>query len=481
MAPSVNANRLHEDAPRATVDFLPEQPQKPLTGTKLYQTPQKQLSPRRAHNSLMEAVENQRYAARYEAPGATLPQSAELREVHNPADALKRALQRMWQSTETQRQAVDVLLNQPGMRAMLSKALSKDTNDLTVAAMQSQLQEMEAERLMTLMQLDDVKKNLSAAREEAIGKLNMAEQKKLDELHIAQQQAQNALDEITKALEPIENKREEASRKMEELQSAFDAPVYFLCPPTGGRASKQELIDRVEKAMKAAGFLVQPGDAQAMLTAFSLSAQKREMQFRAETEADAQTALEAFAAALGTQVRGAAADGVQSVVIPGGNAPLFQVHWGSGNKVDHPLVFSVSLDLIGDANAADGWFTPHADLIAHADPQAIPQPLPVFAPVSLECIQKEMLKDEKLSDETLQAISAVRKAVAEAGHPLPLAAVDMMCRFIAATQEDLGVAQAIDRAVAMYAVAHVLDYDLDTEALKHCLAAMPRAMKALNA
>ena len=165
VAPSVNANRLHDSSARTPIDFVPEQNTRPLAGTKLYQTPQKQVSPRRAHNQLMEAVENQRYAARYEAPGATLPQSAELKDVHNPADTLKHALQSMWQCQEGQQQAIDVVLAQPGMRALLSQVISRETNDLTVAAMHGQLQELEAERLMTLMQLDDVKKNLAAARE----------------------------------------------------------------------------------------------------------------------------------------------------------------------------------------------------------------------------------------------------------------------------------------------------------------------------
>ncbi|MBR1585319.1 MAG: hypothetical protein IJ662_07265 [Clostridia bacterium] len=480
VAPSATANRLHDAPSVSPIDFVPEQPAKPLTGTRLYQAPQRPASPRRAHNQLMEAVESQRYAARYEAPGATLPQSAELKEVHNPADALKRALAGMWQSPESQSQAVSVVLAQPGMRALISKAVTSDANDLTVAAMQHQLQDLEAERLMTLMQLDDVKKNLSAAREEAVGKLNMAEQKKLDELHIAQQNTQNALDAAEKSIADIEAKREEAGRQLAELQSAFDGNVAFLCPPVGQEASKQELIDRVDQALKAAGFLVETGDAQAMLTALALTAGTREIQFRADTEPDAQSLMEALAAALGTAAYTDLPAGARPVVLPGGSAPVFLASLAGSPAVRHPLVLLASLGVVADACKEEGWFTPHADLIACADPTAYPRPLPQYPPVSFRCIEKEMLKDGALSDETLQAVGAIRKALAEAGCPLPLATAGMLCRFIAATQDDLGVAQAMDRAMAIYVAAHVLDCGMDAESLKPLLAAMPRTLKALK-
>jgi len=81
---SENANRLN--VPSVTpAEFFPEQPQKPLTGTRLYQGPQRLSAPRRAHNPLMEAVDQQRYAAKYEAPGAVLSQSAQLKDVENPS------------------------------------------------------------------------------------------------------------------------------------------------------------------------------------------------------------------------------------------------------------------------------------------------------------------------------------------------------------------------------------------------------------
>lgn len=485
---SEKANRLDYSSAPAVPDFAAAQNAKPLTGTKLYQAPQRQMAPRRAHNSLMEAVENQRYASRfdngryetrYEAPGATLPQNTELREVANPADALKRALQNMSHSPETQRQAADVILNQSGMRIMLSKALAHETNDLTLAAMHSQLQELEAERLMTLMQLDDAKKNVSSLHEEAVAKLNFAEQKKLDQLHIAQQTAQNALDQLNKAMEPLEKKRQEAAEQLKDMQGILENHPHFLCPPAGATATKEELISRVEAALKAAGFEMEAGDAQAMLIAFSLCLEEEGFEIRSETCDDAWLGLKAFAAALGTQAVEFQSDW-DAVVVPGGNTPVFV----QAGCTEHPLITNVSLEELGAANEYnDKWFIPYASIPLYPAQDAIPQPLPAYPAVCKECVLRQMLTDMPLSDETKAVIASLRKELANLGKPLPLRSVGLMSRFIAAAQNDLkgGVAEAIDRACCLYVAQHILDFGLDKESIKPLLSAMPRTLKALRA
>ena len=475
---SENANRLNVTSPVSAEDFMPEQNTKPLVGTRLYQTPQRQVPPRRAHNPLMEVVENQRYASRYEsryeAPGATIPQNTELKEVHNPADALKRALQGMSHSPETQRQAADVILSQSGMRITLSKALAHEANDLTLAAMQSQLQELEAERLMTLMQLDDAKKNLAAAHEEALGKLNMAEQKKLDQLHIAQQTAKNELDKLNKAIEPLEAKRQEIAKAIQEGQNITDD--RYLCAPEGKDVSKEELISRVEKTFKAAGFVMEEGDALSLLTALALT--KDVFEFRSETKADAQAALSVLAHALGAPLKDAR--WIDSLVmLPGGSAPVLV----QDNDANYPLVWKVNINSLSDWDEPQGWRLPYASVPVAVNQDALPVALPEYAPVTKDCILKAFVKDSALNEETKAAVSALRKGLKEAGAPLPVAAVDMICRFISGTQNELkgGVADALDRAACLYIVPHLLDNEVDLDGVKNLFAAMPRTLKALKA
>lgn len=472
---SENANRLNH-ASSAPVEFIPETPQKPLTGTRLYQSPQRTAAPRRAHNSLMETVEQQRYAAKYEAPGAVLPQSVQLKDVPNPVDALKRALQSVWHSPETQHQALDVLLDQPGLRSMLSKELAAEGNDLTLAAMQSQLQEMEAERLMTLMQLDDAKKNLAAIREESLENLSKAEQKKLDELRDQQKKIQDALAASKELLDPLQEKCQEAAEKLSQMQKPLEGHAHFICPPAGEYAAKAQLVSRVEKSMQAAGFEMHPGDALALLASFALS--ENAWAFYAETEADALHGFRAFASALGTTITDCC--GREPIeILPTGNAPVFL----RGNA--HPLataIHTASSLHCGEKENADYRKSPYACLSLTPALDTIPQALPAYPAVSKECILKEMLVESPLGAETLSQIRALRQKLAEAGRPLALTAVQALCRFIAATQNDLpgGIAEAMDRAVCAYLVPHMRAYQLDAKEILPLLSAMPRALKALK-
>ena len=475
---SENANRLNDTAPSLSMDFVQDQPARPLTGTKLYQTPQRQVNPRRAHNALMEAVENQRYASRfetsrYEAPGATIPQNTELKEVHNPIEVLKRAIQGMSHSPEDLRQAADVILSQSGMRIMLSKALAQETNDLTLAAMHTQLQELEAERLMTLMQLDDAKKNLSEAHEAALGKLNMAEQKKLDQLHIAQQTAQNALNDLNKAIAPLEKKRQDALLALENMKNAQDQRL--ISAACGQNVSREELISRVETALKTAGFIMEEGDALCLLTALALT--KENFEICSDTQADAQVALAALALALGAPLVESDWD-EKLVVMPGGNSPVLVEY----NGVRHPLVWQVSIDSVSDRESGDTWHFPYASVPIQVNGEALPGCVEKYAPVTKECVMQAFIKDIDLSDEAKAVVASLRKNLKAAGAPLPVAAVDMICRFVSATQNELngGVAEAIDRASCLYIIPHLFEYAVELDAVKELFAAMPRTLKALK-
>ena len=465
-------NRMRE-TPAAPVDYRPEQPQKPLVGTRLYQAPQSFAAPRRAHNPLMETVEQQRYAARYEAPGAVLPQNAEMKDVPNPVDTFKRALLRVWQTPETQPQAVDTLLAQPGIRAVLAKALSTQGEDPTLAAMHSQLQELEAERLMTLMQLDDAKKNLAAAREEILGEMSQDELQKLEGLRHEQQACKAALSALQNAAEPLEAARQEAEETIARAQRSRGA----LCvrARAGVACAKAELIHRVETALKAAGFLLAPGDALSLLAICALS--EDALECRAANPADAYLGVTALAAALGAPVYDT--EGASAVCpLPGGNSPVFLIN----PSVSIPAVTRVLLPA-ADRESVGGYARrPFASVRFAASGEAVPQALPVYPPVDRERVRKALLADAPLTEATSAALLALRKALAACGAPLSLITARRMQRFIAATQNDLpgGVAEALDRAVCAFALPHMLAWQVKPEAVLPLLSAMPRALRALK-
>lgn len=477
--PSENANRLRDEKP-AAMDFVPDQPQRPLVGTRLYQAPFRSAVPRRAHNPLMEAVEQQRYAARYEAPGAVLPQNAELRDVQNPVDAFKRSLAGVCQTPEAQKQAVDTLLAQPGMRAVLSKAMSSGKSDATLNAMHSQLQELEAERLMTLMQLDDVKKNLAGAREELVGKLHQDEQKKLDVLKAAQEAEKKAADALRAAMDDILAKRQEAVELISQAD-LFKGAVT-LAPTLGKAVEKQALIRQVADAFTAAGFKMDSDDADALLILLAQS--EGRLQINADTRSDAFAAAETLGRALGAAV-GVAKSGADKVhILPGGDtAALVLDEEDALAPVAGALL--LSLRQINEAAAeypAEYAIRPYAQFTCETNADALPAPLPVCHAVRFVALREEMLKGTELNAETKEALCAVRCALKECGCSLPLMTAAKMAQFVAAAQNDLkgGVAEALDRAVLCWAVPHIQAYQLEIDALLPVLSAMPRTLKALK-
>lgn len=481
---SETANLLREEKPRVT-DYIPEQPQKPLVGTRLYTAPGRSVSMRRAHNPLMEAVEQQRYATKYEAPGAVIPQTAEFKDVQNPVDVFKRALQSVCQTPEAQRQAVDAMVHQPGMKPLLSKALCANPGDATLTAMHAQLQELEAERLMTLMQLDDTKKNLSEAREELIGRMTADEQKQLTRLRGEKAEAQKELEALQTAQTALEAQRAQAAETVEKALVLQGQAA--LSPAIGENCTKDELTERLTRCFTAAGFRMSADDALEMLILFAQADWRLEI--AADTKADAKAAAYALAAALGAPIRCAgfsesANEAFRMQVLPGGNAPALVVDQEDLlGRVPGALNISLNRLDAEEAGISEEYEkSPYAVVSVTANPEIMPAALPEYPPVSRESLTRVCLTESPLSGETVSALSALRLAIRESGAALPLTLVRKMAAFIAAGQNDLrgGVAEAIDRAAVAYAVPHIRAYALDVQNILPVTAAMPRTSRKLK-
>ena len=210
--------------------------------------------------------------------------------------------------------------------------------------------------------------------------------------------------------------------------------------------------------------------------AFAL--RKDSLEICSDTEADAQSALAAFAHALGAPLAESRWE-EDVALLPGGNAPVLLEY----NDARHPLICPVKIHSVFHWEAEEDWVFPYASVRIPVDQEALPQPLPAYGPVTLESILRAFPADAALSPETKAAVAALRKGLRDAGAPLPVAAVDMICRFVAAVQNDLngGVAEALDRAVCLYVLPHLRDQGVDVDPVKPLFIAMPRATKCLNA
>ena len=244
------------------------------------------------------------------------------------------------------------------------------------------------------------------------GELTAAEQQKLDQLKAAQEAAQKALEEAKAALAPVAEKCQEAVSALTAASFIGDAPILPVAPAAGTACPKAELIARVEKALKAAGFMATAADAQTLLTIYALS---ERMEFCGETEADAQALLEAFAGALGAPVVNGL-DKEKIGLVPGGNSPVFIENLGL-NGLIKGTGFTLCLTNSLRPNRYDEWAdfyesAPFACVALQGALNVIPAPLSPCEAVSRESVRSEMLRESPLNQQTMDAVAALRRALA---------------------------------------------------------------------
>ena len=465
---TASTNRL--DAPSSMPPALPVENVKKLTGTPLYQSAARRMPQQRPHNMLMETVESQRFAGRYEAPGAQVTNGAELKNVANPVDAFKTALNNVWRAPETQQQTVTAFLSMPGSREIVARHISAGRQDLTLAAMHAQLQDLEAERLMTLMQLDNLKKNTAEAREEAIKTATAQQHSELDALKKETERTRAALEQLKAEREKLLDDRDKVLDEMEEMSAADD--VIRLAPEKGENVDAKTLVTRVADCLKAKGFVGAQEDAAALLIAYAL-ADDQAVGIAAPTEEDALDAAQAFSYALGASAAWHDWKKENVYVYAGGDAPAFLLDTVEMKQENAPYVTLLAARY-EDASASCGYVSlkPSGEL-----PTAMPHCQP---------IQAARLKDEliamqtELPQDAEQFLKNIRAFFEKKGQPMSIRRYAMMVRFAAIAQNlmNSGVAGALDEAVLTYALPILSEGKQEFAAL---CASLPRTLGRLNA
>lgn len=215
---SSGANLLHA-APAAAP--AASQPVPQLTGTPLYRSVSSKPAGPRAHNPLHQVVETQWRAAKYEAPSAQIKQGAALHHVDNPVERCREALHAAWDTEAAQEQVLDSILALPGMTRRLEKALLQGAGDHPLqAAIRLEIQELEAERLALLVQLDKAKERLASFREEALNGLTQAHKDKVEASQRAVIQAESQLAALRKELNALIQQRDALEKTVLEWQSS---------------------------------------------------------------------------------------------------------------------------------------------------------------------------------------------------------------------------------------------------------------------
>ena len=264
-------------------------PSAPLSGTPLYRAPLKTSVPQ-PKNKLQEVVSSQWRVARYEPPADSLPAGTTMRHVVNPVETACQSLRAAWEVPEAQTQLTDFILSLDGMRAKLEPKLSPSGGDTPLQrVMLSRLQDLEAERLAALIQLDQAKADVETFRRNTVNAMqekSLAACRQLDEKKAAAEQAISALQGQLNALTA---QRDALQARVDELQQtelpAAAAKVMAdaqLTAPVAGISLRMSsvpgvsvpgdaLLDRVCATMTASGAPMDRSESAALVALLAVS------------------------------------------------------------------------------------------------------------------------------------------------------------------------------------------------------------------
>ncbi len=475
-----------------------------LSGTPLYAGSLGRARLSRPRNPLHEVVDAQWRAAKYEAPSAQLQQGANLRHVENPMEHFRQAAEMVWSIPETQVQALDVLLNLPGMQKRLEKVLHADEPDsLLAASMRRQLQDLEAERLSLLIQLDKAKENKTALREEI--------------LSCAQQECVAKTKQLREETAALKSAKEAVRAQLKELTAQRDA-LQNICDGLAGTelparlhafAAGMQLLAATSPApLYIQGAIGEKAAPSRMIASLKNAAAK---QWGPSSQEDAVHILLLLALCPQIQlVHASLAEGVRFGCMCAqalGLGDAFAVQMNAEQKITavatlgpaaSPVI--VATPFLSPAAKEDGTRTlllskttaEHIDQTAY---ELSPWPVVFLAQSTVSFIADDMASDaalpaitlESLADmtqaaaelppETVRWLDQLREVMADAGHPLPLTLGRTMAAYMkaAASLMQSGVSAAADYAFQAWILPRAFKDEKLLKALRPLLISLPRS------
>ena len=273
-----SANLLHTVAQSVPVS-TPPKPSAPLTGTPLMRTSGVHTSTPRPKNKTQEVVANQWRAVKNDPPAEPLPSGARMRTLENPVSAACEQLGAAWAIPETHQQLVDYILSLPGG----DKSLASTAATTLQEAMQNRLNDIEADRLSALYELDKANADLSAFRAQEVQRVKENARKEIETLEAQQRACHEAADAAKVQLNGLLAQRDALQNEISTLQkntlpntlADMLARAQLVAPPSGtpvhlnGRsghaAAPASLIDVWMQCWTASGVAVNQSAAVAAL------------------------------------------------------------------------------------------------------------------------------------------------------------------------------------------------------------------------
>ena len=235
----------------------------PLSGTPLVRTPLR-VAAQQSKNHTQEIVSNQWSVGKYEPPAQNLPSGTAMRPVENPVQAACVALRNAWNADLSRDQLIDFMLSLDGLRSTMEIKLC-DGQSVTVMqrVLRERLQDLEAERLTALCELDRAKKDVDAYKQELVSGIATRLARETNQLQTQKDTALAQLEAIKSELNALTLQRDGLLSRITELQNntlpeafariAAEAQMTLpvsgiplrISPISGHHEEAHQLIERV--------------------------------------------------------------------------------------------------------------------------------------------------------------------------------------------------------------------------------------------
>ncbi|MCI5932494.1 MAG: keratin, partial [Faecalibacterium sp.] len=311
---SDSANLLHQQQTRPVK--MPPSMMKtgPLTGTPLVRTPLR-TSPQPSKNRVQETVSSQWYVGKYEPPAQNLPNGTSMRPIDNPVADAVNAFRAAWRMPEAREQLMDFMLSLDGLRSKLEPRICKDRNITALQrVLRDRLQDLEAERLTALCQLDKARRDMDGFKQEIIAGMANRLQKETGKLESDRDACEAQVASLKTELNSLTVQRDSLLKHIDTLQNdALPATISKLLgdlqlnipltgqplrmsPVSGQQATLDELLARLTAVCGKCGLTLTKNQGIALLLLLAMSDR---IGIVSPTPAPAATLIRNIAAAMG--------------------------------------------------------------------------------------------------------------------------------------------------------------------------------------
>lgn len=286
---SEGANLLKQPETSISAVQAAAKPNGPLTGTPLVRTPL-HVSVQQNKNRTQEVISSQWSVGKYEPPVQNLPNGTALHAVQNPVEAACTQLREAWNASSAHGQLTDFILSLDGIRTKLETKLCNGSNvTIMQRVLRDRLQDLEAERLTALCELDRAHRDLDAYKQEIITGMAARITRETEQLESKRQSAETFVADLKTEVNALTLQRDALLAKVHELQSNtlpeavaklvteahMSAPMtgvpLRMTPVSGINADAEAMIARLCDVCKASGIALERNQAIAMLTLLAIS------------------------------------------------------------------------------------------------------------------------------------------------------------------------------------------------------------------